>query len=56
VIGAQIVSVPARVAAASADNAFRTILLWLGGILGLILVATNILVAFLCSRRPRAQS
>ena len=56
VIGAQIVSVPAKLAAAAADKAFGTILLWLGGILGLILVAANIIVAFLCSRRPRPQS
>ena len=54
VIGAQIVSVPARLADAAADKAFTTILLWLVGILGLILVAANIIVAFLCSGRARS--
>src|SRR5262249_40628507 len=56
VVGAQIVSVPASLARAAADKAFRTILLWLGGIFGLLLLAANIIVAFLCSRRPRPQS
>ena len=50
VIGAQIVSVPAKLADASADKAFRTILLWLGGIFGLVLVAANIIVLLCFSR------
>jgi hypothetical protein len=44
VIGAQIVCVPAKLADSSADRALRTILLWLGGILGFVLVAANIIV------------
>jgi hypothetical protein len=44
VIGAQIVSVPAKLADASAERALRAILLWLGGILGFVLVAANIMV------------
>ena len=43
VIGAQIVSIPAKVADASAERALRAILLWLGGILGFVLVAANII-------------
>jgi hypothetical protein len=43
VIGAQIVSVPAELADASAERALRAILLWLGGILGFVLVAANII-------------
>jgi hypothetical protein len=44
VIGAQIVSVPAKLADASAERALRAILLWLGGILGFVVVAANIIV------------
>ena len=51
VIGAQIVSVPAKLADASADKAIKTILLCLGGMLGFVLVAANIIV-LLCSGRP----
>jgi hypothetical protein len=43
VVGAQIVSIPAKLADASAERALRTILLWLGGILGFVLVAANII-------------
>jgi protein-histidine pros-kinase len=43
VVGAQIVSIPAKLTDVSAENAFRIILLWLGGI-SLVFVATNILV------------
>jgi protein-histidine pros-kinase len=43
VIGAQIVSIPAKLAHASAERALRAILLWLGGILGFVLVAANII-------------
>ena len=50
VVGAQIVSVPAKQADASADRALRTILLWLGGILGLVLVAANIIVLLFSGR------
>ena len=50
VIGAQIVSVPAKLADASADKAVKTILLWLGGLLGFVLVAANIIVPLLSGR------
>ena len=50
VIGAQIVSVPAKLADASADRALRTILLWFGGILGFVLVAANIIVLLIFGR------
>jgi hypothetical protein len=43
VIGAQIVSIPAKLADASAERAVKAILLWLGGILGFVLIAANIL-------------
>jgi protein-histidine pros-kinase len=43
VIGAQILSIPAKLADASAETALRAILLWLGGILGFVLVAANII-------------
>src|SRR6516162_2338379 len=43
VIGAQIVSIPAKLADVSAERALRGILLWLGGILGFVLVAANII-------------
>jgi hypothetical protein len=43
VIGAQIVSIPAKLVDASAERALRAILLCLGGILGLVLVAANII-------------
>ena len=43
VIGAQIVSIPAKLADPSAERALRTVLLWLGGILGFVLVAANII-------------
>jgi Protein of unknown function (DUF3365) len=54
VIGAQIVSVPAKLADASADKALKTILLWLGGIFGFVLVAANIIVP-LCSGRSSSR-
>jgi protein-histidine pros-kinase len=54
VIGAQIVSIPARLADASAERALRAILLWLGGLLGFVLVAANI-IGFL-SVSPVAKS
>ncbi|HEY1477218.1 MAG TPA: DUF3365 domain-containing protein, partial [Chthoniobacterales bacterium] len=50
VIGAQIVSVPAKLADASAERALRAILLWLGGILGFVLVAANIIVLLFFGR------
>ena len=50
VVGAQIVSVPAKLADASAESALRAILLWLGGILALVFVATNILVLLFAGR------
>ncbi|HEV3209248.1 MAG TPA: DUF3365 domain-containing protein [Chthoniobacterales bacterium] len=50
VVGAQIVSVPAKLADASADRALRTILLWWGGILGFVLVAANIIVLLFAGR------
>jgi hypothetical protein len=57
VIGAQIVSVPAKLADISAENAFRIILLWLGGIFGLVFVAANILVLLFAGRsRSSAES
>jgi len=37
------VSIPAKVADASAEKALRAILLWLGGILGFVLIAANII-------------
>ena len=43
VIGAQIVSIPAKLADASAERALKAILLWLGGILGFVLIAANII-------------
>jgi len=43
VIGAQIVSVPAKLADAAAERALRAILLWFGGILGFVFVAANII-------------
>jgi len=54
VIGAQIVSVPAKLADASADKAIKTILLCLGGMLGFVLVAANIIV-LLCSGRSSSR-
>src|SRR6516225_2429797 len=42
VIGAQIVSVPAKLADAADERALRAILLWFGGILGFVFVAANI--------------
>jgi hypothetical protein len=45
VIGAQIVSVPVSVPVNIAENAFRTIITWLGGAFGGILVIANIGVA-----------
>jgi hypothetical protein len=44
VVGAQIVSLPVKLAQTFTDKALRTILLWLGGILVLVLVAANIIV------------
>jgi hypothetical protein len=52
VIGAQIVSVPAKLADISAENAFRIILLWLGGIFALVFVAANVLVLLFAGRFP----
>jgi hypothetical protein len=43
VIGTQIVSIPAKLAEASAERALKAILLWLGGILGFVLIAANII-------------
>jgi hypothetical protein len=37
------VSIPAKVVDASAEKALRAILLWLGGILGSVLIAANII-------------
>jgi hypothetical protein len=54
VIGAQIVSVPAKLGDASAERALRTILLWLGGILGFVLVAANIIVLLFFGRSDDA--
>jgi hypothetical protein len=50
VVGAQIVSVPEKLADASTDTALRTILLWLGGIFGLVFVSVNIIVLLLSGR------
>jgi Protein of unknown function (DUF3365) len=50
VIGAQVVSVPAKLADVSAENAFRIILLWLGGIFALVFVAANLLVLLFAGR------
>ena len=51
VVGAQIVSVPVKLLAETfTDKALRTILLWLGGILVLILVAANIIVLLIFRR------
>ncbi len=50
VIGAQIVSVPAKLGDASAEWALRGILLWLGGILGIVLIAANIIVLLFFGR------
>jgi hypothetical protein len=50
VVGAQIVSVPAKLADISAENAFRIILLWLGGIFALVFVAANVLVLLFAGR------
>jgi protein-histidine pros-kinase len=50
VIGAQMVSVPAKLADASAERALRAILLWLGGIFGFVLVAANIIVLLFFGR------
>jgi Protein of unknown function (DUF3365) len=50
VVGAQIVSVPAKLADTAADKALRTILLWLGSILGVVLVAANIIVLLVFGR------
>jgi Protein of unknown function (DUF3365) len=54
VIGAQIVSVPAKLADVSADKALKTILLWLGGMLGFVLIAANIIIP-LCSGRSSSR-
>jgi hypothetical protein len=51
VIGAQIVSVPVSVPVHIAENAFRTIVMWLGGAFGGILIIANIGVAIVA--RPR---
>ena len=50
VVGAQIVSVPAKLADTSTNKALRTILLWLGGVLSLVLVAANIIVLLVFGR------
>jgi hypothetical protein len=50
VVGAQIVSVPEKLADESVDQALKTILFWLGSILALVLVAANIIVLLLCGR------
>jgi protein-histidine pros-kinase len=51
VIGAQIVSVPVSVPVHIAENAFRTIVTWLGSAFGGILIIANIGVAIVA--RPR---
>jgi hypothetical protein len=43
VVGAQIVSVSAKLAGPSGDRALKNILLWLGGILGFVFVAANVI-------------
>ncbi|MBV8812855.1 MAG: DUF3365 domain-containing protein [Verrucomicrobia bacterium] len=54
VIGAQIVSVPANLADASAEKALRAILVWLGAILGFVLIAANVIgLLFFARSRPR---
>jgi len=55
VVGAQIVSVPAKLADASAENAFRIILLWLGGIFVLVFVVANVLVLLFAGRSARSK-
>jgi hypothetical protein len=51
VIGAQIVSVPVSVPVHIAENAFRTIITWLGGAFGGILLIANIGVAAVTRQR-----
>jgi hypothetical protein len=51
VIGAQIVSVPVSVPVRMAEDAFRVIVMWLGGAFGGILLVANIAVAIVL-RRP----
>jgi hypothetical protein len=54
VIGAQIVSVPANLADASAEKTLRAILVWLGAILGFVLIAANVIgLLFFGRSRPR---
>ncbi len=52
VIGAQIVSVPVSVQVHSAENAFRVIVMWLGGAFCGILIIANIAVAMVTHQRP----
>ena len=55
VIGAQIVSVPAKKPDEFADKALKAILIWLAGIFGAVFLAANIAV-FLLSCRYRSRS
>ena len=55
VIGAQIVSVPAKKPDEFADKALKAILIWLAGIFGAVFLAANIAV-FLFSCRYRSRS
>jgi protein-histidine pros-kinase len=52
VIGAQIVSVPVSVPVRMAENAFRTIVAWLAGAFGGILLVANVAVAIVARPRP----
>jgi hypothetical protein len=51
VIGAQIVSVPVAVPVRMAEDAFRVIVMWLGGAFGGILLIANLAVAIAVRRR-----
>jgi hypothetical protein len=53
VVGAQIVSIPAKLADASAERALRAILLWLGVVLGCVLVAANVIGLLFFARSHR---
>jgi hypothetical protein len=50
VIGAQIISVPERLADESAANTLKTIMIWLAAVCGVILLGANLGVALFCAR------
>jgi uncharacterized protein DUF3365 len=51
IIGAQIVSVPMSLPVAMAESAFRTLVVWLGGAFGGILLIANVAVAIVTRKR-----